>query len=170
MSTALHTPAQAPVSLRHADTPQRWEAALDRAKAGGVKVFDLAPGRYAVTSAHDASRAYEVQTQPETCTCPAALGGDPVCLHRAAVRDHLRPLPEPPAHGAYDPTEEALRWAYNDRDRAYRDLERFNAKIAATGFLSDREFFAFELAQEREQDASERITALKAAQNVQVAA
>jgi len=86
MSTTMHSPTQAPVSLWHQDTPERWEAALARAKQAGVKVFELGRGRYAVTSAHATDKAYEVTVVPETCTCPAAVGGDPVCLHRAAVR------------------------------------------------------------------------------------
>jgi hypothetical protein len=162
MSTAFAPPAQAPVSLRHQDTPERWEAALQRAKDAGVKVYALGYGRFAVTSAHDAGKAYQVTTHPETCTCPAAQGGDPVCLHRAAVRDHLRPEPEPPAHQAYDPDAEALQWAMNDRDRAYRDLEKWTARIERGDVLTDREFFCFELAQQREQDASERIAELTA--------
>lgn len=168
MSTALATPAQAPVSLRHQDTPERWKAALARAKQAGVKVYELGHGRYAVTSAHDPAKAYEVTTVPESCTCPAAAGGDPVCLHRAAVRDHLQPQPEPPTHQAYDPDAEALQWAYNDRDRAYRDLERYNSLIALNGTLTNSEYHGFLAAQEREQDASTRIAELTA--KVQVAA
>jgi hypothetical protein len=160
--TTTFAPAQAPVSLRHQDTPERWEAALARAKSAGVKVYALGYGRFAVTSAHDAGRAYQVTTLPETCTCPAAQVGDPVCIHRAAVRDDLNPQPEPPTHQAYDPDAEALRWAYNDRDRAYRDLERYTVRIGAGEILTDREFFCFELAQQREQDASERIAELTA--------
>ncbi len=179
MSTVLRTPAQAPVNLRHADSPERWAAALKRAQDAGVKVYELGRGRYAVTSAHDPSKAYEVTTVPERCTCPAAQAGDPVCLHRAMVREHLRPHPEPPSslssddsepptHSAYDATEEALRWAYNDRERAWRDLERYTARIEAGEVLTDREFFCFELAQQREQDASARIAELSA--KVRVAA
>jgi hypothetical protein len=162
MSTTLAQPAQAPVSLRHQDTLERWEAALARAKSAGVKVYELGRGRYAVTSAHDTGKAYEVTTVPETCSCPAALGGDPVCLHRAAVRDHLNPQPEPPAHGAYDPDAEALQWAYNDRDRAYRDLDRYNALIATNGAITASQYRGFLVAQEREQDASTRIAELTA--------
>lgn len=163
MSTSLAHPAQAPVSLRrHVDTPERWEAALERAHLAGVQVRQLAgSGQWIVTSATGAEVAYE--TDGTTCTCAAAmLGGDPVCLHRAALREHLRPQPEPPAHTAYDVDAEALQWAYNDRDRAYRDLARYTARIEAGQVLSDQEFFCFELAQQREQDASARIAELTA--------
>jgi hypothetical protein len=162
MSTALVQLAPAPVRLRHQDTPERWEAALARAKQAGVKVYELGRGRFAVTSAHDLSKAYEVTAIPERCTCPAAQAGDPVCVHRAALRAHLNPEPEPPTHQAYDQDAEALRWAYNDRDRAYRDLERYTARIERGDVLTDREFFCFELAQQREQDASARIAELTA--------
>jgi hypothetical protein len=50
----------------------------------GVQVRQLrGSGQWVVTSASDPGAAYE--TDGTTCTCPAAqLGGDPVCLHRAA--------------------------------------------------------------------------------------
>jgi hypothetical protein len=165
MSTAFATPAQAPISVhRHADTPDRWEAALQRAHLAGVQVRQLAGcGQWIVTSASASEIAYE--TDGITCTCAAAmLGNDLVCLHRAALREYLAKgsQPEPPAHSAYDPDEEALRWAYNDRDRAYRDLERYTARIERGNVLTDREFFCFELAQQREQDASARIAQLTA--------
>ena len=199
MSTTLHTPAQAPVSLGthvptasgnaasslsesdpagtfvpvslvRQDTPERWANALKRAQDANVKVFELGRGRYAVTSAHDANKAYEVTVIPERCTCPAAMGGDPVCLHRAAVRAHLNPDPEPPAHQAYDPQEEALRWAENDLQRAYADLQRYSDRINRGDVLTEREWLAFELAQNREIDASDRIRELKAAKSASVAA
>lgn len=170
MSTTMHTPAQAPVSLRHQDTLERWEAALKRAHDAGVKVFELGRGRYAVTSAHVAEKAYEVTTVPERCNCPAALGGDPVCLHRAAVREHLRPQPDPPAHQPYDPTEEALRWAHNDLQRAYTDLQRYSDRLNRGDVLTEREYLAFEFAQQREIEASDRIRELKASKTVSVAA
>ena len=172
MSTVMHCPAQAPVSVhRHADTPDRWEAALKRAHLAGVQVRQLAgSGQWIVTSASGSEVAYE--TDGNTCTCAAALlGNDPVCLHRAALREHLSKgsQPEPPAHAAYDPDAEALQWAMNDRDRAYRDLERYTARIEQGDVLTEREFFCFELAQQREQDASARIAELTA-KSVTVAA
>ena len=170
MSTMLHQPAQAPVSLRYQDTPERWEVARKRAKDAGVKVYELGHGRYAVSSAHDSAKAYEVTVVPERCTCPAAQLGDPVCVHRAAVRSHRNPESEPPLHAAYDPQAEALQWAHNDRDRAYRDLERYTVKIERGDVLTDTEYAGFLRAQERELDAHSRIVALKAAQKVQVAA
>ena len=81
----------------------------------------MAPVRYSVTSAHDLSRVYEVTVEPETYTCPVAQPGDPVCLHRAAVRVFLsQPDPEPAASSAYDPDAEVLQWAENDLARAPR--------------------------------------------------
>ena len=170
MSTSLAQPAEAPVIVRRADTPERWGKALERAHVAGVQVRQLAgSGQWIVTSASEPDAAYE--TDGTTCTCAAAmLGNDPVCLHRAALRAHLTggSDPEPQAHQAYDPDAEALRWAYNDREHAYRDLERYTARIERGEVLTDREFFCFELAQEREQDASARIAELRA--KVQVAA
>jgi hypothetical protein len=171
MSTTLAQPAQALATPRHRDTSERWEAARNRAHLANVQVRQLAgSGQWIVTSASDPTVAYE--TDGVTCNCAAALlGGDPVCLHRAALRDHLA-LPDPgaSAHQQYDPQAEALQWAYNDRDRAYRDLERYNAKIAATGNLSDREWAGFLNAQERELVAHSRIVVIKTEQNATVAA
>src|SRR5688572_12943861 len=125
MSTQLTWPAQSPATVHQQDTDERWRQAHERAKAAGIKVYELGRGRYAVTSAHDVGKAYEVTTVPETCICPAAAFGDSVCIHRAAVRAHLNPEPEPPAHEPYDANAEALQWAQNDLARAYRDMERF---------------------------------------------
>lgn len=190
MSTTLALPAQAPAGrhskasfhsrtanesestnafIGHPDTPDRWQQAHERAIAAGIKVYELGRGRYAVTSAHHEGRAYEVSVVPETCTCRAATFGDSVCIHRAAVRAHLNPEPEPPAHKPYDQTAEALMWAENDLQRAYKDIERYTARIERGDILTDREFLAFELAQQREQDAHSRIVALKA-EKAQVAA
>jgi hypothetical protein len=153
------------------DPAERWKRASERARLAGVQVRQLAgSGQWIVTSASDPNVAYE--TDGVTCNCAAALlGGDSVCLHRAALRDHLTPPdPEPSAHAAYDPQAEALQWAYNDRDRAYRDLERYTAKIERGDVLTDNEYAAFLRAQQRELDAHDRIVALKATQKVQVAA
>lgn len=162
MSTMSTQSAARPVSLVHQNTPDRWRRALERARSAQVKVFRLDSNRFAVTSAHDPGRAYEVTRRPEGCTCPAAQAGDPVCLHRAAVRAALDPDPEPPEAGVYDPDEEALRWAYNDRARAFRDLERYNRLIRERGRLSDADYRTLLHAQEREQDAAARIAELTA--------
>ena len=138
-----------PRSLRHQDTPGRWESVLARAQQAGVKVYELGHGQYAVSSAHTSSKLYEVTTVPETCSCPAALSGDPVCIHRAIVREYLRPQPEPPAHAAFDPTEEALRWAEDDLKRAYNDLQRYSDRINRGDVPNERECSGFLQAQER---------------------
>jgi hypothetical protein len=150
---------------------ERWQRASERARLAGVQVRQLAgSGQWIATSASDPTVAYE--TDGVICNCAAALlGGEPVCLHRAALRDHLAPPdPGPPAHQAYDPQAEQLQWAYNDRERAYRDLERYTAKIERGDVLTDSEYAAFLRAQGRELDAHDRIQAIKRAQNVQVAA
>ncbi len=82
---------------RRHDTPQRWQRALERAARSALEVRQLqGSGQWIVTSASDPGAAYE--TDGQTCTCPAAmLGGDPVCMHRAAYRfiqGQLRPDPE----------------------------------------------------------------------------
>jgi hypothetical protein len=71
-------------SRRRQATPERWQRALERAMMAGVQVRQLqGSGQWIVTSASDPGAAYE--TDGTTCTCPGAqLGGDPVCLHRAA--------------------------------------------------------------------------------------
>ena len=65
------------------DTPARWQTALARAVAGGVAVYqEDSTGMLVVTSATKPGVVYV--TDGQTCTCPAGVAGDPVCLHRAA--------------------------------------------------------------------------------------
>jgi hypothetical protein len=45
-------------------------------------------------------------------------------------------------------------------------MERYTARIEAGEILTEREFLAFELAQQREQDAAERIAELTAKASV----
>ncbi len=68
---------------RHA-SPARWQRALQRALFAGVEAKQLAgTGQWVVASASRPGIAYA--TDGIECSCEAAmLGGDPVCLHRAA--------------------------------------------------------------------------------------
>jgi len=101
MSAVHQVPVDRPVRRREA-TPDRWQRALERATLANVQVRQLqGSGQWVVTSASQPDAAYE--TDGTSCTCPAAqLGGDPICLHRAAYwhaqgaldRD---PDPTPPA-------------------------------------------------------------------------
>lgn len=87
MSTAVATPAQTPASIR-IESPERWQRASERAQLAGVTITPVdALGTYRVTSASKPGVSYE--TDGIHCTCDAAGHGDPICLHRAAVRDHL---------------------------------------------------------------------------------
>jgi hypothetical protein len=71
------------------DTPDRWFAALERAEREGVSVRQLTgSGAWIATSTSDPHTAYEVSVH--RCTCKAAeFGDDPVCKHRARLRDYL---------------------------------------------------------------------------------
>lgn len=87
-------------------TPERWQAALKRAIFAGIEVRQLAgSGQWIATSGSNPDGAYE--TDGVECTCAAALlGGDPVCLHRAAYWYALGELtldddPEPPTPAAH---------------------------------------------------------------------
>src|SRR5918994_7007237 len=94
-------------------TPERWQRALQRAQFAGVEARQLAgSGEWIVGSASRPGIAY--RTDGIECDCEAAmLGGDPVCLHRAAYwyaqgvleRD---PEPEPPALGDPAPRADTL--------------------------------------------------------------
>lgn len=80
--------ATAPVTPARADTAARWAAALDRAVAHGITVAqDPATGTFTAPST-DGARHYVVSWYG--CECAAGQGGDPVCLHRAAFRQHCR--------------------------------------------------------------------------------
>jgi hypothetical protein len=65
-------------------SPERWQRALQRALFAGVEAKQLADsGEWVVASASRPGIAY--RTDGITCDCESAmLGGDPVCLHRAA--------------------------------------------------------------------------------------
>lgn len=169
MSVILSQPGKMPVTFRQ-NTPERWQAAFERARRSGVTIYEVGIGRYVVTSATQRHRAYE--TDGVRCSCPAGYSGDPVCVHRAALRGYLAPKPEPPAQQAYNPDMEALRWAENDLKRAQEDLSRYAAKMERCGDLSERDYQGSLRAQARELDAWDRIQVAKArlAKTVQVAA
>jgi hypothetical protein len=75
-------------TTRRASTPQRWQAALTRARREGVEVRQLVgSGGWIATSGTDRRAAYELDVTGGVvhgCACPAALHDDPVCKHRAA--------------------------------------------------------------------------------------
>jgi hypothetical protein len=171
-------PAQAPVSFRHADSPEKWAAALARAKVANVKVYDLGHGRYAVTSAHDPSEAYEVTVIPQRCACPTALSGDPACLHRAIVRD-LRNRPEPPTPATVeiDQAQHELEVAEAYQRTTWDLLPNLQTTLDRDGRLGDRDFERLLRLEQRELDehdrvlaARERLSGLWKAQNATVAA
>ena len=92
------------MTMQRANTPARWQAALRRALREGVEVRQLAGcGMWVATSSSQAGTAYEVT--PWECECHAGQFGDPVCKHRAALRErlgalHLGDEPEPPTSAA----------------------------------------------------------------------
>ncbi len=73
---------------RRESTPERWQAALARARKEGVEVRQLVgSGGWIATSGSDRRAAYELEVTSgivHGCACPAALHDDPVCKHRAA--------------------------------------------------------------------------------------
>ncbi len=85
------------------DTPERWQKAAERATAESVQVRQLAGcGAWIATSGTDATTAYVLT--PWECECHAGAFGDPICKHRAALRQRLgwimedpEPEPTPPA-------------------------------------------------------------------------
>lgn len=83
------------------NTYRRFEAACERATAKGIRVLAYRDGR-AIVSASNGRDAY--MTDGHTCSCRAAIEGDPICLHRAALSMHLAtietPEPTPPAPAA----------------------------------------------------------------------
>ncbi len=78
----------APVTPGRSETAARWAAALDRADTHGITVRqDPITGVFTAPSS-DHARHYVVSWYG--CECAAAQGGDPVCLHRAAYRNHCQ--------------------------------------------------------------------------------
>jgi hypothetical protein len=101
--------------------PAHLLAAPKLGRLTGVQVRQLqGSGQWIVTSASDPAAAYE--TDGMSCTCPAALlGGDPVCLHRAAYWHAQGVLdfdgePEPPAPGKAVTLVESFSHTRQDRD------------------------------------------------------
>ncbi len=103
----------------NADTPARWQTALSRAIAGGVAVYqEDSTGMLVVTSATKPGVVYV--TDGRTCTCPAGVAGDPVCVHRAAYLHRVGVLALDPAPAAED-----------DADRDGDDWAAFWAELYA---------------------------------------
>lgn len=74
-----------PVVRQRIESAERWRKALERAIANGIEIFvaDDDGERFATSASH-ADRLHRVDAY--SCTCEAALAGDPVCQHRAALR------------------------------------------------------------------------------------
>jgi len=72
------------------DTPERWQAALRRASAQGVQIRQIQCGAWVATSGTDTEAAYLVTSHG--CECAAGVALDPVCKHRAALREMLGTL------------------------------------------------------------------------------
>lgn len=72
-------------------TPDRWARALDRALHSGVEILTTQDGERFATSSSRLDTLYRVS--PDSCDCPAAQAGDPICQHRAALRSILGILP-----------------------------------------------------------------------------
>ncbi len=68
------------------NTVARWYAALDRARAN-ITLYRSDDGQFNATSSRNPNTLYPVGAT--RCACEAAVNGDPVCQHRAAVRSHL---------------------------------------------------------------------------------
>lgn len=76
------------ITTTRAETASRWAAALDRAVVHGITVQqDASTGAFTAPST-DGGRHYVVSWYG--CSCAAGQGGDPVCLHRAAFRQHCQ--------------------------------------------------------------------------------
>jgi len=58
---------------------------------GGVEILTTRDGARFATSTRQLDMLYRVTET--TCECQAGLAGDPVCCHRAALRDILGTLP-----------------------------------------------------------------------------
>ena len=81
----------APSRVARTETPERWAKALDRALHGGIEILTTQDGERFATSTSRLDLLYRVS--PDSCDCPAGQAGDPVCMHRAALRSILGTLP-----------------------------------------------------------------------------
>jgi hypothetical protein len=96
MATEMRETINGQARMTH-ESPARWRAAFHRAAADALDLFEVIgmPGFFAVTSSADPSLVYLATST--TCTCRAAIEGDNVCKHRAAVRAALGTLGPAPA-------------------------------------------------------------------------
>lgn len=68
------------------NTLARWESACERVAARNIRVLSFRNDR-AIVSSSNGRDAY--MTNGHTCSCRAAIEGDPICVHRAAFSMHL---------------------------------------------------------------------------------
>jgi hypothetical protein len=91
-------------------TPERWQAAAQRAVDEGVEVRQVnTSGMWVANSGTQSNVAYLLEIAQgivRSCSCPAGTYGDPVCKHAARYYLDLGlielddPEPDPPALGA----------------------------------------------------------------------
>ncbi len=76
---------------------ERWAFAADRVYLKDIRITQIAgtSNRYVASSGSCPQRVYLV-TGMRDCTCAAGIGGDKVCLHRAAVGLKLGLIDETP--------------------------------------------------------------------------
>jgi hypothetical protein len=108
------------------ETPARWQKALRRALENGVEILTASDdGERFATSASRLDLLHRVD--PYRCTCEAGIAGDPICMHRAALRFVLGWLALPEldeAAATIDcPACQGCGWAYVEVDggRAWPD-------------------------------------------------
>lgn len=152
MSAAVAVPIQQPkpAPVRQ-DTPERWQRASERAKLASVELtyYELSDTWF-VSSATYPGVHYE--SDGTHCTCEAYANGDPVCLHRAAVRDHLA---ERAALGI------ELLQRQEELRQNWEVLDRYNAALGRDGDLSPRGWDALDRAGERDWELHRRIREIK---------
>lgn len=109
-------------SHRRVESAERWQNALARAIANELEVFTVADsGERMVTSASKLDTLH--RTDGHSCTCEAALAGDPVCAHRAAVRFCLGWLTIPdPTPDPRDNPATRCGWCHGNGEVWYRSF------------------------------------------------
>src|SRR5690349_22587078 len=110
----------ASINRARVETPERWAKALERALENGVEILMASDdGERFATSASRLDLLHRVD--PYRCSCEAGVAGDPICMHRAALRFVLGWLmldePEPVETATVScPTCGGKGWSYLEVD------------------------------------------------------
>jgi hypothetical protein len=121
----------------HADTADRWQAALDRSIEDGVILYEGTDGHLYASSATSGGvlyRLYVVGNIAFGCDCQAGQNMDPVCKHRAGFYREVGAL----SHHVDQVVNAACPDCHGGGIRYSRDCEMFHFPYPTCGTCNGR--------------------------------